>query len=113
MAIRLSSDVTADEPVGIYVSIFADHLAMSIFPPLAETELLPAFLGLEMPADSNAATRLAELNAEHSYTSYGSGILDLDRFVAKIQMNGFGFRVKNADCCDSCREKFGHLADNF
>ena len=81
---RLSSDVTADEPVGIYVSIFADHLAMSIFPPLAETELLPAFLGLEMPADSNAATRLAELNAEHSYTSYGSGILDLDRLVEEF-----------------------------
>jgi len=81
----LLSDVdTADEPVGIYVSIFADHLAMSIFPPLAETELLPAFLGLETPGDSNAATRLAELNAEHGYTPYGSGILDLDRLVEEF-----------------------------
>ncbi len=81
---RLSDVDTADEPVGIYVSIFADHLAMSIFPPLAETELLPAFLGLEMPGDSNAATRLAELNAEHGYTPYGSGILDLDRLVEEF-----------------------------
>jgi hypothetical protein len=78
---RLSDVDTDDEPVGIYISIFADHLAMSIFPPLAETELLPAFLGLEMPGDSDAATRLAELNAEHGYTPYGSGILDLDRLV--------------------------------
>ncbi len=81
---RLSEVDTADAPVGIYVSIFADHLAMSIFPPLAETELLPAFLGLEMPGDSNAVTRLAELNAKHSYTPYGSGILDLDQFVEEF-----------------------------
>ena len=81
---RLSDVDTADAPVGIYVSIFADHLAMSIFPPLAETELLPAFLGLEMPGDSNAVRRLAELNAKHSYTPYGSGILDLDQIVEEF-----------------------------
>ena len=81
---RLSDGDTADAPVGIYVSIFADHLALSIFPPMAETELLPAFLGLEMPGDSNAASRLAELNTNHGYTSYGSGILDLDRLVERF-----------------------------
>jgi len=81
---RLSDDDTADEPVGLYVSIFADHLAMSIFPPMAETELLPAFLGLEMPGDSNAATRLAELNAKNGYTPYGSAILDVDQFVEEF-----------------------------
>ncbi len=81
---RLSDVDTADAPVGVYVSIFADHLAMSIFPPLAETELLPAFLGLEMPGDSNAVSRLAELNAKHSYTPYGSGILDLDQIVEEF-----------------------------
>ena len=81
---RLSEVDTADAPVGVYVSIFADHLAMSIFPPLAETELLPAFLGLEMPGDSNAVSRLAELNAKHSYTPYGSGILDLDQIVEEF-----------------------------
>jgi hypothetical protein len=37
-----------------------------------------------MPGDSNAATRLAELNAEHGYTPYGSGILDLDRLVEEF-----------------------------
>ena len=81
---RLSDVDAADAPVGIYVSIFADHLAMSIFPPLAETELLPAFLGLELPGDSNAVSRLAELNAKHSYTPYGSGILDLDQIIEEF-----------------------------
>jgi len=81
---RLSDGDTADEPVGMYVTILADHLAMSIFPPMAETQLLPAFLGLEMPGDSNAASRLAELNAKYGYTSYGSGILDLDRLVEEF-----------------------------
>ncbi len=81
---RLSAGDTADAPVGMYVSIFTDHLAMSIFPPMAESQLLSAFLGLEMPGDSNAATRLAELNARHNYTSYGSGILDLDRLVEEF-----------------------------
>jgi len=81
---RLSDDDTADEPVGLYVSIFTDHLAISIFPPLAETELLPSFLGLEMLGDSNAATRLAELNAKNGYTSYGSAILDVDQFVEEF-----------------------------
>ncbi|MEE8495866.1 MAG: hypothetical protein V3S21_05245 [Xanthomonadales bacterium] len=81
---QLSDGDTADQPVGIYVAIFDDHLAMSIFPPMAETELLPAFLGLDMPGDSNAATRLAELNAKHAYTSYGSGILDFGRLIEKF-----------------------------
>ena len=68
----------------MYVSILTDHLAMSIFPPMAESELLPAFLGLEMPGDSDAVTRLAELNARHNYTSYGSGILDLELLVEEF-----------------------------
>jgi len=81
---RLSDGKTGNEPVGLYITILENHLAMSIFPPLAEAELLPAFLGLEMPGDSNAATRLAELNAKHGYTAYGSGILDLDRLVEEF-----------------------------
>ncbi len=81
---RLGDGGTQDEPVSLYVSVLADHLAIGIFPPMAETELLPAFLGLELPGNSNAASRLAELNAEHGYTSYGSGILDLDRLLEEF-----------------------------
>ena len=85
---RLSDGETGNEPVGLYITILENHLAMSIFPPMAETQLLPAFLGLEMPGDSNAATRLAELNAKHGYTAYGSGILDLDRLVEEFSAPG-------------------------
>jgi hypothetical protein len=75
---RLGDDDTGGEFAGLFISILEDHLALSILPKIAEAELLPAFLGLEMPEDSNAAARLAELNAEHDYSPYASGILDLD-----------------------------------
>jgi len=91
---QLGNGKAADEPVGLYITILEDHLAMSIFPPMAETELLPAFLGLEKPGDSDAASRLAELNAKHGYTSYGSGILDLDRLLEEfINPNTIAARI--------------------
>jgi len=78
---RISDGITAEEPAGLYISILEDHLAISVFPPMAEPEFLPAFLGLEMPARSDAQTRLAQLNSTHEYTPYGSGILDLHRLA--------------------------------
>ena len=78
---RISDGITAKEPAGLYVSILEDHLAISVFPPMAETEFLPAFLGLEMPAHSDAQSRLAQLNRTQDYTPYGSGILDLHRLA--------------------------------
>jgi hypothetical protein len=78
---RISDGNTAETPAGLYISILQDHLAIGLFPPMAETELLPVFLGLEMPADSDAQTRLAHLNKTHDYTPYGSGILDVRRLA--------------------------------
>ncbi len=78
---RLSEDSDGQDPAGLYVAILQDHLALSIFPPMAEAKLLPLFLGLQLPAESNAAARLAELNAKHGYTAFGSGIMDLDKLV--------------------------------
>lgn len=78
---RISDENTAEEPAGLYVTIAEDHLAISLFPPMAEAELLPAFLGLEMPADSDAGERLVQLNTTHEYTPHGSGILDLRRLA--------------------------------
>jgi hypothetical protein len=75
---RLADDATPDATAGLYVAILSDHLAVSLFPPLAEDELLPAFLGLSRPADSDAAARLERLNADNDYTPFGSGILDLN-----------------------------------
>jgi hypothetical protein len=78
---RISDENIAESPAGLYVSILNDHLAISLFPPMAETELLAAFLGLEKPADSNARARLTELNEAHAYTPYGTGIVDLRRLA--------------------------------
>jgi hypothetical protein len=78
---RISDENSAEEPVVLYVSILNDHLAISFFPALAEAEFLPAFLGLEIPADSDAQARLAQLNRAHDYTPHGSGILDLHRLA--------------------------------
>jgi len=81
---RLGDDDSGDGSVGLYITILEDHLALSLLPQIAEAELLPAFLGLEMPGESNAAARLAQLNAEHDYSPYASGILDLENLVEEF-----------------------------
>lgn len=78
---RVSDADIEHEPAGLYIAILDDHLAMSIFPPMAEAELLPSFLGLEMPAESDALARLSELNRTHGYTPHGSGIVDFHRLA--------------------------------
>lgn len=74
---RLADDDPSDVPMGLYVSIMEDHLALGLLPTTAEDELLPLFLGLEMPASNDAGERLVKLNRTHGYTSHGSGILEL------------------------------------
>jgi hypothetical protein len=74
---RVGPDTHHDTPVGLYLAILEDHLAIGILPVAAETEVLPAFLGLQRPAQSDARSRLAELNRTHGYTAHGSAILDL------------------------------------
>lgn len=74
---RVGPDAHHDTPVGLYVAILEDHLAIGVLPAAAEAEVLPAFLGLERPAQSDARTRLAELNDARGYTAHGSAILDL------------------------------------
>lgn len=78
---RMSDDDDDDIPAGIYVSILDDHLAIGLFPMFAETEFLPAFLGLDRPTGSDARARLEKLNKAHDYTGYGSGILDVRMLV--------------------------------
>lgn len=78
---RISDEHNEQEPLGLYVAILEDHLALGVFPSISEAEMLPAFLGVELPKESDAAFRLAELNAKHGYTAYGSGILDLDKLL--------------------------------
>ena len=70
-----------EPPVGLYVAIMDDHLAIALLPSIAETDLLPAFLAVAKPAATDARERLAELNREEGYTPFGSGILDLHRLA--------------------------------
>ncbi|MCJ7815024.1 MAG: hypothetical protein MUP31_03135, partial [Xanthomonadales bacterium] len=89
---RLSDEGNAGVSAGLYISIFEDHLALSVFPTLAEAELLPAFLGLELPAGNDPQARLQKLNKTHGYTGYGSGILDVrklaDQFMSPDTVAG-------------------------
>lgn len=107
---RLSEEDHSEVPVGLYVSILEDHLALGLLPLIAEQELLPAFLGLEMPADSDAQARLSGLNRQHGYTAYGSGVMDFhklaDQFLqpestlAQVwaSQNGHEARPYSAEC---------------
>jgi len=72
-------------PVGVYIAILDQQLAISIFPPNAENSLLASFLGQEMPTPSMASTNaLAIMNSEKGYSNYGSGILDLQKLSDEI-----------------------------
>ncbi len=71
-----------DMPVGLYIAILDQQLALSAFPINAEGNLLAAFLGQEMPTQSMASTNaLAIMNSKKGYTGYGSGIIDLQRLA--------------------------------
>jgi len=75
----------SDTPVGIYIAINDDQLAMSVFPVRAEDSLLPAFLGQQMPAQSLASNNaLGVMNQAKGYAGYGSGYLDIQKFADEI-----------------------------
>jgi len=78
--------VTEDEmPVAVYFAILDQQLAVSVFPVSAEDNLLAAFLGQEMPAESMASSNaLGIMNSKKGYTNYGSGILDVQKMADEI-----------------------------
>lgn len=85
---RAGPDHADEMPVALYISILEDHLAIGLLPVAAEAELLPAFLGLERPPQSDARARLAELNRSHGYTPHGSGIIDLKLLADQFLLPG-------------------------
>jgi len=78
---RVLADDHAESPLGLYLAVLEDHLAIGLLPPDFEAELLPGFLGLTTPPDSTAGAQLAEMNRAHGYTPFGSGIVDLHRLA--------------------------------
>jgi hypothetical protein len=75
--------ITGDSgQMGVYIAILNDHLAVSAFPPAAESRFLAEFLGQAKPSrplGANAA--LAELNRSKGFQPYGSGFIDFRRLV--------------------------------
>ena len=57
---RVGGDDPQQAPIAIYVALLDDQVALAAFPVMAESEQLPAFLGLKMPAQSDAATSPAQ-----------------------------------------------------
>jgi len=79
---RITED---DMPVGVYIAILDQQLAISIFPVNAEDSLLASFMGQEMPTESMASTNaLAIMNSQKGYTGYGSGIFDLQKLADEM-----------------------------
>lgn len=117
---KISDEGPDDVPVGVYISILEEHLAIGILPLVAEMELLPAFLGLEMPPGSDAASRLAELNRAHGYTPYGSGILDTHALIdALVQPGSLAGRamassthLSHSPMTPECISEIHGIADN-
>ncbi len=117
---KISDEGPDDVPVGVYISILEEHLAIGILPLVAEMELLPAFLGLEMPPGSDAASRLAELNGAHGYTPYGSGILDTHALIdALVQPGSLAGRamassthLSHSPMTPECISEIHGIADN-
>jgi len=72
-------------PVGVYIAILDQQLAISAFPISAEADLLATFLGQEMPVQSMASSNaLSVMNAKKGYTGYGSGMLDLQKLTSEM-----------------------------
>jgi hypothetical protein len=74
-----------DMPVAMYIAIFDQQLALSVFPVKAEDSLLAAFLGQEMPAENMASNNvLSVMNKNKGYSGYGSGMLDFQKLADEI-----------------------------
>jgi hypothetical protein len=117
---KVSDDDPSDVPAGLYISILEDHVAFGILPTVAEAELLPAFLGLDMPAQNDARNRLASLNQAQGYEPYGTGILKthalIDALVQPDSLVGRAMaastQVSHPPLTPECISEMHGLADN-
>jgi hypothetical protein len=94
---RVALDEDDEVPVALYAAVLPTHLALAVFPQAAEADFLPAFLGLDLPAASDAAERLAAINADHGFTPYGTFAIDLHRLANEfIDMESVTVRALGA-----------------
>jgi hypothetical protein len=105
---------------GLYIAILQDHFAIAVLPVSAEQELLPQFLGLQKPDTSDAAARLAKINAQYGFTPYFTGLLDLsllaDEFLQPGSLLAGVMREAGATALETlsqeCRDEFRGIIDH-
>jgi len=78
---RMPLEDEDEVPLALYAAILPTHLVVGVLPPAAEATMLRGFLGLEQPAGSDAAERIAALNARHGFTPYMTFTLDTHRLA--------------------------------
>jgi hypothetical protein len=79
---RIADD---DTPVGLYITLHNRQLALGVFPVSAEAQLLPAFLGQQLPSTSMASSNaLAYLNDQKGYSGFGSGFIDFRKLAQEF-----------------------------
>lgn len=110
-----------DAPAGLYIAIIervgGAHLALGLFPPSAEAELLPAFLGQDRPASNTAAMRLAGINRTYGYAPYGTAVVDFQRlfeqFVNPASVLNRTLKARGVDPAarlgEACQREIGEL----
>jgi hypothetical protein len=117
---RMAAPDSDEVPLALYVSVLDDHMALGVYPMSSEAGFLPSFLGIEMPK-SDAAEKLAALNAEHGFTPFGSGFVDLHRMAdefldadattARAMMSIDGYDLENFS--EQCVAEVHGMIDNM
>ncbi|HWG11199.1 MAG TPA: hypothetical protein VN693_06840 [Rhodanobacteraceae bacterium] len=106
----------ANDKLHLLLAVEDKQVVATLAPANAEPALLKQLLGLSKP-DSSAADTLARIDADHGYTDYGSGYLDLPKLLARISdpkdpvtlayTSGLGVSAPNDD--PSCPAEFASI----
>jgi len=113
-------DDYSDWPVSLLIAILPDHMAVGVMPESLEAEMLPAFLGKQIPENTDAAERLAALNGQYDYTPYFTGVLDLNLLADEFLNPGTvlarsldaGHAAELAAISPQCKTEFRQIIAN-
>ncbi len=94
-------------PLSAYIAILEDHIAFSVFPDTARTELLPLFLGLEKPVDTDAEARLKDVQNKYGYTPYFAAVADMSLLADELLNPGTLFARSAGEAYTTEVEAFG------
>jgi hypothetical protein len=107
----------AEFPVSVYIAILKDHIAFSIFPDSVQAELLPRFLGLEMPETSDAEARLQAVQGKYGYTPYFAAVAEMSLLADELlnpdalfaRSAGDWYVTELAGLSDQCKTEFRQI----